>query len=186
MNILKTDKRKAVVAALVEGNSIRATCRMTGVAKNTVTKLLRDLGDACSEYQHRAFRNLSCKRIQVDEIWAFVYAKAKNVPASMQLEMVGDVWTWVAIDADTKLVPTFMVGRRDAGEVGPSADRIVVDRLAVPLHHERCVIHRMDQHIARIGCQIVAGQRGSRGHANNMEVLPGLHTSRTVSVFERK
>ncbi len=115
MNRLKTEKRKAVVAALVEGNSIRATCRMTGVAKNTVTKLLRDLGDACSEYQDRAFRNLSCKRIQVDEIWSFVYSKAKNVPAEKQCEMVGDVWTWVAIDADTKLVPTFMVGKRDAG-----------------------------------------------------------------------
>jgi hypothetical protein len=79
MNRLTTEQQKRVVAALVEGNSIRATVRMTGVAKNTVVKLLADLGMACAVYQDRALRNLPCKRVQVDEIWAFVYAKAKNV-----------------------------------------------------------------------------------------------------------
>ena len=115
MNRLTTDRRKAVVAALVEGNSIRATVRMTGVAKNTVTKLLVDLGTVCSIYQDEAMRDLPCERVQCDEIWAFVYAKQRNVPPEKRGE-AGDVWTWVAIDADTKLVPTYRVGGRDMGE----------------------------------------------------------------------
>jgi IS1 family transposase len=112
MNRLSTEKRAAVIAALVEGNSIRSTCRMTGVAKNTVTKLLVDIGTACSIYMDREMRDLPCKRLQVDEIWAFVYAKEKNVPQAKKGE-AGDVWTWVAIDADTKLVPSFHIGPRD-------------------------------------------------------------------------
>lgn len=79
MNRLSNQQRKAVVASLVEGNSIRATVRMTGVAKNTVSKLLVDLGAACSEYQNKTLRNLTCKRVQCDEIWAFCYAKQRNV-----------------------------------------------------------------------------------------------------------
>src|SRR3984957_1004689 len=116
MNKLTTEKRCAVVRALVEGCSIRATVRMTGVAKNTVAKLLVDLGAACSEYQYNNLRNLTCKRLQVDEIWSFVYAKAKNVPAEKAGEFgFGDVWTFTAIDADTKLMPSFLVGTRDGG-----------------------------------------------------------------------
>jgi IS1 family transposase len=89
---------------------------MTGVAKGTVLKLLADLGGACAEYQDRAFRNLKLRRVQCDEIWSFCYAKQKNVPASMKGQPgVGDVWTWTALDADTKLVPTWMIGSRDAG-----------------------------------------------------------------------
>src|SRR5712691_9771829 len=114
MNRLSTEKRKQVVACLVEGNSIRATCRMTGVAKNTVTKLLVDLGTACSIHQDRALRDLTCKRIQVDEIWSFVYAKAKNVPDEKRGEFgYGDVWTWTAIDADSKLCVSWLVGTRE-------------------------------------------------------------------------
>jgi IS1 family transposase len=115
MNRLSPAKRKAVIAALVEGNSIRATCRMTGVAKNTVVKLLMDMGTVCSIHQDRLMRNLDCKRIQVDEVWTFVYAKQKNVPETKRDE-AGDVWTWVAIDADTKLVPTYRIGARDLQE----------------------------------------------------------------------
>jgi IS1 family transposase len=114
MNRLSPEKRAAVVAALVEGNSIRSTVRMTGVAKNTVTKLLVDLGTACSVYQDRVMRDLPCKRVQVDELWCFCYAKQKNVPVEKRGEQgYGDVWTWVAIDADTKLVPTYRIGGRD-------------------------------------------------------------------------
>jgi len=117
MNRLTTEKRAAVVAALVEGNSIRATCRMTGVAKNTVTKLLTDLGTVCSIYQDEVMRDLPCQRVQADEIWSFCYAKAKNVPAEKRGEFgYGDVWTWVAIDADTKLVPSYRIGTRGLGE----------------------------------------------------------------------
>jgi IS1 family transposase len=94
--------------------SIRATCRVTAAAKNTVTKLLVDLGTACSAYMDEALRELPCRRVECDEIWSFCYSKAKNVPADHQGELgYGDVWTWTAIDAHTKLVPTFLVGRRD-------------------------------------------------------------------------
>lgn len=116
MNKLPLTRQKQVVAALVEGNSIRATVRMTGVAKNTVVKLLADLGRACAEYQDQALRNLPCKRLQCDEIWCFVYAKAKNVSrAKAAPEGAGDAWTWTALDADTKLVPCWTIGPRDAG-----------------------------------------------------------------------
>lgn len=115
MNKLDTKRRSQVVAALVEGTSIRATCRMTGVAKGTVLKLLVDLGSACEQYQDKALVNLPCKRLQCDEIWAFCYVKAKNVPEEHAGEWgYGDLWTWTAIDAETKLVPSWAVGRRDA------------------------------------------------------------------------
>lgn len=127
MKTLSTADRVRVVSALVEGCSIRATVRMTGVAKNTVSKLLVDLGKACSEYQDTVFRNLPCKRLQLDEIWSFVYSKAKNVPADRQGEFgVGDVWTWTAIDADSKLVPSWIVGPRDS----ETAHRFVSDLAA--------------------------------------------------------
>ena len=113
---LSREKRVQIINALVEGNSLRATARMCDVAFNTVLKLLPEIGQACAEYQDTAFRNLPCKRIECDEIWSFVYAKQKNVPEEMRGQFgYGDVWTWVAIDADTKLVPCFLVGKRDAG-----------------------------------------------------------------------
>jgi IS1 family transposase len=115
MNKLTDERRAAVIRALVEGNSIRSTVRITGVAKNTVAKLLLDTGDACSQYQAQVLRNLPCKRLQVDEIWSFCYSKAKNVPLEKCGEPgVGDVWTWAAICAETKLVPSWQVGARDA------------------------------------------------------------------------
>ena len=115
MNQLTKDKRVRVIAALVEGNSIRATVRMTSVAKNTVTKLLRDIGQACEQYHDEVMVELPCKRLQVDEIWSFCYAKQKNVPVPLKgVFGYGDVWTWVALDADTKLVPSWLVGLRDA------------------------------------------------------------------------
>jgi IS1 family transposase len=100
---------------LAEGSSLRATSRLSDVSINTVTKLLLDVGAACEEYQDRTLRGLKSKRIQCDEIWAFIYAKAKNVPEEMRGAYgVGDVWTWTAIDADSKLIPSWAVGRRDA------------------------------------------------------------------------
>ncbi len=115
MNRLNTDQRTKIIAALVEGNSLRATARMCDVAFNTVLKLLPLIGQACLEFQDGAFRNLVCKRIQCDEIWSFCYAKEKNVPTDKISQFgYGDVWTWVAIDADTKLVPSFVVGTRSA------------------------------------------------------------------------
>ena len=113
MNRLSTEKRAQVIGSLVEGNSIRATVRMTGVAKNTVTKLLADLGVACVSYQDRTLRDLPCKTIECDEIWSYCYAKQKNVPQEHQGTFgYGDIWTWTAICADTKLVPAWLVGER--------------------------------------------------------------------------
>ena len=113
MNRLDNAKRAQVIAALVEGNSIRATVRMTGVAKNTIAKLLIELGAVCSEYLNRTLVNLPCKRVQCDEIWSFIGAKQKNVtPGLLQKGLAGDIWTWVALDADTKLVCAWMVSGR--------------------------------------------------------------------------
>jgi IS1 family transposase len=115
MNRLSTEDRVRVVKALVEGNSLRATARMTSVARMTVEKLLHDLSTACLIYQDRVVRNLTCKRVQCDEIWSFVYAKQKNVPIDKRGQFgYGDVWTWVAIDADSKLAVSWMIGDRGA------------------------------------------------------------------------
>src|SRR5579863_10627877 len=117
MNRMDTARRAQVIRCLIEGNSINSTVRMTGVAKNTVLKLLVEIGSACSAYMDVTMRNLSCERLQADEAWSFCYAKAKNV----KLEhfenggYAGDVWAWVAIDADTKLIPTWRLGGRDSG-----------------------------------------------------------------------
>jgi len=114
MNLLDIKTRARILHMLVEGNSLRATARMVDVSRNTVDKLLRDAGSACLDYQDRALRDLPCKRIECDEIWSFVYARDKNVPADKKGEFgYGDVWTWTAICADTKLVPCWHVGRRD-------------------------------------------------------------------------
>ncbi|HEX2853982.1 MAG TPA: DDE-type integrase/transposase/recombinase [Opitutaceae bacterium] len=114
MNKLSTEERVRVVSALVEGNSLRAISRMTGTHRTAILKLLADLGRACSIYQDRAFRNLTCKRIQCDEIWSFVGCKEKNVTAEKKAVGWGDVWTWTAIDAETKLIPCWFVGTRDS------------------------------------------------------------------------
>jgi len=114
MNKISNSKKAEIITCLVEGNSIRATSRMTGAAKNTIISLLVRLGTTCAAYQDQHMRNLHCKRIQCDEIWSFCYAKEKNLPPEKQDVLgYGDVWTWTAICADTKLVPSFMVGNRD-------------------------------------------------------------------------
>lgn len=114
MNCLDTETRTRIVAALVEGNSIRATCRMIRAAKGTVTKLLADLGEACGAYHDANVRNLVSKRVQRDEIWSFVGAKQKNVSMEQMEAGIGDVWTWTEIDADTKLIISYLVGQRGA------------------------------------------------------------------------
>lgn len=126
MNQLPLHRRAQILGCLVEGNSIRATCRMTGAAKNTVVKLLADVGAACMVYQDSVMRGLPCKRLQVDEIWSFCYSKQKNVPKDKEgVFGYGDVWTWTALCADTKLIPCWMVGPRDA-----SIARQFIDDLA--------------------------------------------------------
>ena len=115
MNRLDTATRTQVIACLCEGNSIRSTVRMTGVAKNTVAKLLVEIGAACAKYQDAALLNLKCKRIQCDEIWSYVGAKDKNIPEEKRGDGRGGVWTWTAICADSKLIPCWVIGDRSAG-----------------------------------------------------------------------
>lgn len=119
MNVLPIDKRIQIVNLLVEGMSMRAASRVADVSINTVTKLLGDVGAACAEYQDKALRKLNCKRVQCDEIWSFVGMKEKNVPHELKGVLgYGDVYTWTAIDADSKLVPCWHVGTRDADAAG--------------------------------------------------------------------
>lgn len=124
MNRLDTQTRVRIVACLVEGNSIRATCRMTGAAKNTVVKLLVDLGAACQRFHDGAVRGLKTQRLQCDEIWSFCYCKKKSTPVHLKDDpSVGDVWTWTAIDADSKLMVSWLVGDR----TNDSAREIILD-----------------------------------------------------------
>lgn len=112
MNKLSLERRAQILALLVEGNSLRSTSRITGCSINTVTKLLVDVGAACAEFQDKTLRNLNCERIECDEIWSFVYAKQRNLPVEKEGQG-GDVWTWTAICAETKLMVSWMVGARD-------------------------------------------------------------------------
>ena len=115
MNRLSTAKRTAVVAALFEGMSIRATVRVSGVAKNSVTKLIANLGAACSKYQDEHIRNVRARRVQCDEIWSFVGSKEKNTSIETTAHGWGDCWTWTALDADSKLILSFRFGDRSLG-----------------------------------------------------------------------
>jgi len=115
MNVLTTKDRAQILSLLVEGNSINATSRITGVSKNTILKLLVHVGNACLDYQDRVMRNLPCRKLQADEIWAFVGMKQRRVPQELKGVLgIGDVYTWLAIDADTKLIPCWHVGTRDS------------------------------------------------------------------------
>jgi IS1 family transposase len=130
MNKLNIKERSQIVALLVEGNSINSTCRITGASKNTVLKLLAEVGDACAAYQDRVMRGLTSKRVQCDEIWSFVGMKEKNVPEELKGVIgFGDVYTWTALDADTKLIPCWHVGNRTL-EAGHSFMRDLASRLA--------------------------------------------------------
>lgn len=115
MNKLTIEKQVQIVSAMVEGMGINSISRHVRVSKNTVLKLLADLGKACADYQDSAMQNLSLTRLECDEIWSFCFAKQKNVPEEMVGVLgYGDLWTWIAMDAPTKLIPCFHVGRRDA------------------------------------------------------------------------
>src|ERR1022692_2386516 len=116
MNKLSMDKKVAVITALVEGCSVRSTSRLTGVAKGTIIRLLEEVGTACAAFQDVALRNIKAERIQIDEIWSFVGCKQKNVTVEkIEVGICGDVWTFTAIEAQSKLVISWLVGRRDAG-----------------------------------------------------------------------
>ena|SRR5712675_18729 len=139
MNRLTKKRQTRVLHCLVENNSLSATVRMTGVAMNTILKLLADMGKACTEYQDKAMRNLNCKHIQCDEIWQFCLAKDKNVPAERRGRFgFGNVWTWFALDAGTKVVPSFTIGARSEQTAKRFMDDLA-SRLAnrIELEHRR-------------------------------------------------
>ena len=116
MNKLSTAERTQIIRCLVEGNSINSTCRITGRSKHTVLNLLVDIGEACAKYHDEHVRGLTCKRVQVDELWGYCHCKQKNVPVEKRGQFgVGDVWTWTAVDADSKLIVSYLAGLRDGG-----------------------------------------------------------------------
>jgi len=127
MNRLTSEQRAAVISCLIEGDSVRSTVRITGVAKKTVMRLVFEVGSFCANYQNRIFQNLKCERIQVDECWSFCYAKQKNVTSEIAEKNpgAGDAWLWAAIDADTKLVLCWLIGKRD-----PASARDFIEDLA--------------------------------------------------------
>ena len=136
MNRLDIQTRTRIVAALVEGNGVRATARLTGVSPVTVLKLLADLGDVCAEYHDKHVRKLKVRRLQADEAWCFVGAKAKNVTPEKKAEGWGDVWTWVGMDADSKLIVSYLVGGRSSGW----ADEFIADCASRISHRVRVQI----------------------------------------------
>lgn len=114
MNKLTTEERAKIINCLVEGCSLRSTQRMTGFAKKTIARLQIEIGQACLAYHDKVMRNLPCKVVQVDEVWSFTYCKQANIPQALQGdESIGDTWTWIAIDADSKLIPCWHIGKRD-------------------------------------------------------------------------
>jgi IS1 family transposase len=127
MNRLTSEQRAKVISCLIEGNSVRSTVRITGVAKKTVMRLVFEVGTFCAQYQDRVFQNLKCERMQVDECWSFCYCKQKTVTEDIATKNpgAGDAWLWAAIDADTKLVPCWLIGKRD-----PNSARDFIEDLA--------------------------------------------------------
>lgn len=158
MNRLSLDRRTQIVSALVEGNSIRSIERMTGTHRDTIMRLLVEVGTGCAKLQDAAMRNLECKRIQVDEIWAYVGKKQKQVTRQDDTSRVGDQWTFVALDADTKLVPAYRIGKRDL----PTAVEFMEDlasRLAnrVQLSSDALAAY-VDATEQAFGCEVDYGQ----------------------------
>jgi hypothetical protein len=127
MNRLTSEQRAKVISCLIEGNSVRSTVRITGIAKKTVMRLVFEVGTFCADYQDRVFQNLKCERMQVDECWSFCYCKQKTVTEDISAKNpgAGDAWLWAAIDADTKLVPCWLIGKRD-----PESARDFIEDLA--------------------------------------------------------
>ena len=151
MKQLTKEQRVAVIRCLVEGNSIRSTVRITGVCMNTIQKLTRDLGEAVLAFQDQALRNLTCKRVQFDEIWNFCYAKDKNLPDEMRGEPgVGSIWTWIALDAETKLILSWRLGARDAANahafMGDVAERLA-NRVQLTTDGNRIYLDAVENHL---------------------------------------
>ncbi len=148
MNKMSHEKRCAVIRCLVEGNSVRATVRITGASKNAVQRLTREIGEACLKFQDKMLRNLNTKRVECDEIWCFSYAKDKNVPDEMRgMPGVGSMWTWTAIDAESKLIVSWRLGARDAANAHAFCQDLaerVTGRIQVTTDGNRLYVNAMD------------------------------------------
>jgi IS1 family transposase len=168
MNKLSLEKRTQIVAMLVERNSINSTCRVTGASKNTVLKLLAEVGEACALYQDRVMTGLTCNKVQCDEIWSFVGMKEKNVPEEVKGAFgFGDVYTWTAIDADTKLVPCWHVGTRGAESahlfINDLASRMA-NRIQLTTDGHKMYIEAVEEAFGRdIDYAMLVKQYGSEG-----------------------
>ena len=154
MNKLTNEKRCAVIRCLVDGCSVRATVRMTGVAKNTIQRITRELGEACLKFQDKMLRNIKSRRVQCDEVWCFCYAKDKNLPDEMRGEPgVGSMWTWTAMDADSKLIISWRLGARDAANahrfMADVAERLA-NRVQLTTDGNRVYLDAVDQYFATI------------------------------------
>lgn len=162
VNRLSIDERVKVFRCLVDGCSMRATSRLTGIARNTIDKLLVELGAACSEYQDRTLRNLPCQRIQVDECWGFCYRKQKNVTPEIAERQgsAGDAWIWAAIDADTKLILSWIVGPRDGVRA-----RMFVNDLASRL------VNRVQLTSRGLAVHLNAVELAFRGHVDYAQLV---------------
>ena len=114
MNILKTEKQEAAIAALVEGVSIRSTERMTGIHRDTIMRLMLRAGQNCERLMDQYMRNLNCKRLEMDEIWCYVGKKQRHLSRTDNEFELGDQWIWVALDAESKIIPSYVVGKRSA------------------------------------------------------------------------
>jgi hypothetical protein len=142
MKRLTREKRAQVIHLLCEGSSIRAVSRITGVSKNAVIRLIEDAGAACADYHDAKVRNLKAKRIQVDEIWSFTYAKQKDVAAAKAApDGAGDTWTFTGIDADSKLIVSWFIGARDSDTA-----KLFIDDLAFTSYQPRAA------HQRRVAC----------------------------------
>lgn len=178
MNKLTTKERAQIIHMLCEGNSLRAVARMAGVSRNTVDKLLCDVGAACLDYQDAHLRNLPCKRVQCDEIWSFVYAKEKNVPDHLQgVPGIGDVWTWTAIDADTKLIPCWHVGNRRIADaklfIGDLAGRLA-NRVQLSTDGHKPYLNAVEQHFGdEIDYGVIVKLYGNTNEKGEAKYNPG-------------
>jgi IS1 family transposase len=152
MNRLSTEKRAQIVGMIVEGNSVRSITRMTGVCQEAILKLLCDLGKTCAEHHNSAVRKVNVRRVQCDEVWSFCYAKEKNVPEEKKGTGAGSVWLWTAIDADSKLILSYLCGARDAD----------------------CALNFMDDLASRVTTRIQITTDGFRAYADAVQGAFGL------------
>ena len=156
MNKLNPQARAQVISCLIEGCSIRSTVRITGVSKKCVMRLLVEVGEVCARHQDRVFRNLQCRRLQLDELWTFLYCKDKNVTPEIYAKNpnAGDIWLWTAIDADTKLVPPFVLGNRDARSAKAFIDDLaprLAKRVQVTSDGLKCYVEAIE---GAFGCEV--------------------------------